>query len=227
MTEPTNLLAIDTSSSTLRVAVTFGGDRLVKSENEIEKSHGQLIMKQIDDLMRSAGLTQSDLHGLVVCLGPGSFTGLRIGLAVAKGIATALEIDVVGVNLFEVAEHRLRSQAEDIRLLFPYRRGEFIAATVRNGEIPQDMVETITEAQLTDKLNGQQVRLVGMNAAHLGPAADVAAEIEILEYDAADLIAIGHDRLTRSGGDNLETLEPCYLKKSQAEIKFDERQRDQ
>ena len=55
------------------------------SAEEVEKSHGQLIIKKIGELFSSAGFQMESLDGIVVCTGPGSFTGLRIGIATAKG----------------------------------------------------------------------------------------------------------------------------------------------
>jgi len=107
---PQSVLAIDSSTHILKLALSFGDDRLVQISEEVEKSHGQIIVKKINELFQSAGLNKSMLRAIVVATGPGSFTGLRIGLATAKGIATALNIPVAGVGVFEVAVYKLRDE---------------------------------------------------------------------------------------------------------------------
>ena len=68
-------------------------------------------------------MARDKIEGLVVCAGPGSFTGLRIGLAVAKGIATALEIPIAAVSLFEIAAAKLEAGGEIVQVLVPFKRG--------------------------------------------------------------------------------------------------------
>src|SRR5574341_1324197 len=102
-----NILAIDCATSEMKLGLKFGGDRLVKSAVAAEQSHSAQIIKGIAALMASAKCKVTELDAIVVATGPGSFTGLRIGLACAKGMAVALNIPVVGVSLFEVAGYKL------------------------------------------------------------------------------------------------------------------------
>ena len=69
-----NILAIDASSDRLKLAVMFAGDRLVKAESEEERSHGQVIIKRIADLMQAAGIDKKRLDAIAITTGPGSFT---------------------------------------------------------------------------------------------------------------------------------------------------------
>ena len=94
-----NILAIDCSGKELNLGLRFGHDRTVKLSIEAGRSHGQLIIEKISELLNSAEIKVKQLRALVVSTGPGSFTGLRIALAAAKGMATALNIPAVGVSL--------------------------------------------------------------------------------------------------------------------------------
>ena len=64
-----NTLAIDTATMHLRLALSFGGDRQIKSDNLMDRTHGQVLFKKIDELFQSAGLDQQALKALVVCIG--------------------------------------------------------------------------------------------------------------------------------------------------------------
>lgn len=92
-------LALDTATRHPTLALV-GADGGVVGERQwlSEHRHGEQLLQQLDDLLAAAGATPSDLSGVIVAIGPGSFTGLRIGLATAKTIAYSLSIPIVGVS---------------------------------------------------------------------------------------------------------------------------------
>ncbi len=220
-----NVLAIDTSSPQLKLGLSFGRDRMVKSSEEIEKSHGHLIIKKISELFHSAGLNKHDLQAIVVCTGPGSFTGLRIGLAAAKGIAVALNIPVAGVNLFEVGAHKLRGLNRKVHVVIGLNRDECFVAPVENGCYQESAVSVVAYSNLLslvgeDWVAGLRIELSGLFP-QLGKV-DASAQ---LAYDASDLLKLGVGKLTSGRSDDLAHLEPLYLQKSQAELRYEQRQR--
>jgi len=85
------LLAIDTAASILSVAVS-NGDEILSAETEAGTSHSELVMDLIDSLVKKARIKPKDLNGILCMGGPGSFTGLRIGYSIAKGLALSLSI---------------------------------------------------------------------------------------------------------------------------------------
>lgn len=222
MTDKTSksILAIDSSSSFLRLAVRFGDDRLIKSSEEVDRSHGQMIMRKIATLMESAGAAPESLSGIVVCTGPGSFTGLRVGIAVAKGMAVALEIPVVSVALFDVAATRLADSHTSIQVLVLQRRGEYLAATISNGQFDLEQVTNLTAADIVARADQESFATIGPVEPSL--TQQMGTALHTIEYDASDLLHVGEPRLI-TGGDAIDTLEPLYFGKSQAEIKFDQR----
>ncbi len=93
------ILALDTATRHPTLALV-GADGGIVGERQwqSEHRHGEQLLQQLDDLLAAAGATPSDLGGVIVAIGPGSFTGLRIGLATAKTIAYSLAIPIVGVS---------------------------------------------------------------------------------------------------------------------------------
>ncbi|UCD63184.1 MAG: tRNA (adenosine(37)-N6)-threonylcarbamoyltransferase complex dimerization subunit type 1 TsaB [Candidatus Zixiibacteriota bacterium] len=220
-----NLLAIDTSSRRLLLGLSFGGDRLVKSDEAVEQSHGQLLIKKIAALFSSAGLGPGDLDGIVACTGPGSFTGLRIGLAAAKGMAVATAIDVVGVSLFETAAHRLSDVDGTVIVVVPLRRGEYAVGQVGGGRHLEENLRVASDGELEELLAGSRVATYHMSL-ESGLAKAVRDDLSSkARFDAADLIAVGREKLLLGKADELTALEPLYIQKSQAEIKFERRKR--
>ncbi len=220
-----NILAIDTSSSDLKLGLMFGGDRMVKSSNRVEKSHGQQIIKRIGELFQSAGLQTTDLHALVVCTGPGSFTGLRIGLAAAKGMAVALDIPLVGVPLFEIAAYKLRNIKELVYVVLAFNREECFVAPVRQGEVKKEDIALVPYRDLAKVVGDNRIAGMGVDVKALVPEAGSVDMSERLRYDATELLDIGRMKLEEGIRDDIAQLEPLYLRKSQAELRFEQRQR--
>jgi tRNA threonylcarbamoyl adenosine modification protein YeaZ len=193
----------------------------------VERSHGRVIMKKIDDLLGSAGLQKKEIEALVVGLGPGSFTGLRIGLAVAKGMAVALKIPLVGVSLFELAAHRFRNDSEPVKLLIPFRRDELVAALICKGRWDQGSVSIVSTKELLE--HKDDCRLVGIDFqselrfSHV----DELPKVERTEFDAAELLHLGELKLSEGQAGDPAELEPLYMGKSQAELRFERRRKEE
>ena len=219
-----NLLAIDTATKRLHLALMFGGDRVVKTVDAVTKSHGQILMARIQSLCDSAALRPNQLHGLIVGVGPGSFTGLRIGLAAAKGLAVAAEIPLLGVGLFELAAYKMAAAGLSGAVIVPSRKGEYYFATVENSSAPFE-VAVVAEAELPGLADGRTVYGMGFDpATQLGEVGELSLGGE-LEYDGADLLYLGRERLVGGESSDLNTLEPLYFQKAIAEVRFDERHR--
>jgi tRNA threonylcarbamoyladenosine biosynthesis protein TsaB len=217
-----NILAIDTSGKNLKLALSFGGDRLVKSDELMEQSHGQLLIKKIGELFQSAGLGREELDAIIVCTGPGSFTGLRIGLAAAKGMAVALDIPVVPVSLFEIAAGKLASVEGDVSVVVPLKRDEYFVSEVNGGQHAADIRVVGNDGlRLLAEKNSVAALHLDLSAAVSGAIANDFSDA--VGYDAADLIYIGTSKLDSGYAGDLSTLEPLYIQKSQAEIRFDQR----
>jgi len=220
--EPVNILAIDTATRRLNLALLYGGDRSIKSGDVVPRTHGQILMKKIDDLFLTAALAVTDLQAVVVSLGPGSFTGLRIGLAAAKGIAVARDIPLIGVTLFEVAAPYLQRQPTPTHLLIPSRKGEFYLGTYSGPRTAEPEVGVIAEGDLAAAVGHDQVYLIGHDPQSLAVEV-LRTTARKLDYDASDVLRVGVDKLTRGERADLAGLEPVYFQKAIAEIRFDQR----
>jgi tRNA threonylcarbamoyladenosine biosynthesis protein TsaB len=96
------ILAIDTSSRTLGLGLHAGDQVLAESLWQGDRHHTVELGPQIALLLRRSGCALDDLDAIAVALGPGSYTGLRIGMALAKGLAMARGLDLVGVSTFDI-----------------------------------------------------------------------------------------------------------------------------
>lgn len=221
MTTEDNILVIDSSGPLLRLGLSFGGDRLVKSEQAVEQSHGRIIMKKIGELFESADLARTELRAICVCTGPGSFTGLRIGLAAAKGMAVALGIGVVGVSLYEVAAYKLRESVRKVSVLVPLTRDDVFLGEVYAGKLSGDGIRVVRNRDVAEAVGGNPVAGYQVDLAARFPGLPGADLSERAAYDVADLLWLGRAKRDSGCVDDLESLEPLYVQKSQAEIKYE------
>lgn len=95
------LLAIETSDSICSACVYFSVEKFFSSKLVLKHSHAEKLFEVINSVLEMASITQNELKCIAVSNGPGSFTGLRIGMSAAKGIAQALSIPIIPVPTFE------------------------------------------------------------------------------------------------------------------------------
>ncbi|MEO1141256.1 MAG: tRNA (adenosine(37)-N6)-threonylcarbamoyltransferase complex dimerization subunit type 1 TsaB [Pseudomonadota bacterium] len=100
------LLGIDTSAHLCAVCVYDATEQKVYAEqtSDIGRGHAELLFDQIEACLKASGLEYSDISRVGVTIGPGSFTGVRVGLAAARGLGLSLNVDVVGVSTLDAGE---------------------------------------------------------------------------------------------------------------------------
>ena len=123
------ILAIETSSRRGSVALLDGDQLIASLEHEQPNSHAELLLPLIERLLAEAGWPKSSLDRLGTGVGPGSFTGLRAGIALAEGLSVGLNLPLVGVgSLLAMAHGALREHAGPCCALLDARRSELFAA---------------------------------------------------------------------------------------------------
>lgn len=118
-----NVLAIDTSNQAMGVALLKDDEIIGEMVTNIAKNHSVRLMPAVEKLMTEVSLTPDQLDKIVVAKGPGSYTGVRIGLSIAKSMAWALGIPVVGVSSLEVLAYQGRFFDGYVFPFFDARRG--------------------------------------------------------------------------------------------------------
>ena len=95
-------LAIDTAGTFCSVALAGNKQSLAKTSEDIGRGHAERLMPMIDSVLTAAGKSFNDLDRIGVATGPGSFTGVRIGISAARGLALALEVPAVGIGVLDI-----------------------------------------------------------------------------------------------------------------------------
>jgi len=125
-----NLLAIDSAGSSLSVAVSRGED-IFFTQTEAGMKHSELVMDMINEQTEKAGLKPCDLNGILCMGGPGSFTGLRIGFSIAKGLALSLNIPFAAVPTLECIAYTVPGASVPV---IQARKDAFFFAAFKDGK---------------------------------------------------------------------------------------------
>ncbi|MFL5709774.1 MAG: tRNA (adenosine(37)-N6)-threonylcarbamoyltransferase complex dimerization subunit type 1 TsaB [Chloroflexota bacterium] len=198
---PDLLLAID--SATTRVVVALGerdGAIIDATDWPAGYRHGETLLPAIDDLLARTGTARARLAAIVVGTGPGAFTGLRVGIATAKGLAHGLGLPIIGVS---TAEALLAGTPRGSVLLLP--AGPSDRLVVRPG-MPATLVPAGTEPDLDPDES-----IVAVDLVDRAPSDEAARGETARAGLAGALLAIGADRLRAGSVDDLATLVPEYV----------------
>lgn len=219
-----HVLAIDTASRTCSVAVCRNDDILAEITDGSGETHSRHLMAMVDRaLSMSVGKLEA-IDGLAVNRGPGSFTGVRIGISTAKGLAAAAGRPLVGVSGLAVLAWQALPTPHVICPMLDARRQEVYCARYRfqDGRLVALTPETVCPPEAALKDAGTPVVLIGDGArayrdrlaALLGPHFDLAPAFQH-PIRAGVLAIIARPRLEQSEND-LETLVPQYIRPSYA-----------
>lgn len=216
----TTILAVSTSSPRGSIAV-IRGDRVLSSVTyEGGTAHAERLFAAIDAAMVEAGVTRADLGAIACDVGPGSFTGVRVGLAACQGIAVGLAVPVVGVGSLEAMAFAARGRegAHAVLAVLDARKDEVFAA-IHDGEgvavwgprhLPRDEVAVLATARAD---HAPAALIVGGVLAEM--PADVIAllgtPLRAPEVDLPDAVAIGRAAAIRLGRGPASAFDPALL----------------
>ncbi|HPJ00144.1 MAG TPA: tRNA (adenosine(37)-N6)-threonylcarbamoyltransferase complex dimerization subunit type 1 TsaB, partial [Enterococcus sp.] len=158
------ILAIDTSNQTMAVAVTDDNRLLGQLQTTVNKNHSKTLMPAIETLMKELELTPQELDRIVVAQGPGSYTGLRIGVTTAKTLANTLKTELVGISSLKTIAGNCYGRKEWIVPLFDARRQNVYAGVYQwqNGQLVNVLADRhIALTTLLAQLEGHEVYFVG------------------------------------------------------------------
>jgi tRNA threonylcarbamoyladenosine biosynthesis protein TsaB len=208
-----NILALDTCVDACSVALVDGERTLAWISEPMQRGHQERLAPMASEALTRARLAPAALDRIAVTVGPGSFTGLRVGLAFAKGLALALDRPCIGIGTLEA----LALGAGDgfVAACLDARRGRVYLQAFEAGRAvmaPDVLDIEVAAARIAELWNGGPARLVGSGApliAAVLPAADVEAEA------APDVRLVARLAATRTAGAGPR---PLYLRAPDAKV---------
>lgn len=225
------ILGLDSATNVASVAVVEDDKLLAEMIFNTSKTHSQRLMPMLAWMLNEAQLELKDLDGLAVAVGPGSFTGLRIGLATIKALAYVQGLPILAVPTLDGLAANLEGTEGLVCPILNARKGEVYAAVYRwNGSSQERMSGywALSPEKLIERLRSYQEQIT-----FLGDGVPVYGEQLLKELPQARLAACTHSlcragQIARLGLKKLQagevsdcfTLEPLYIRESEAEVKW-------
>jgi tRNA threonylcarbamoyladenosine biosynthesis protein TsaB len=218
----TLILCIETATPVCSVAIARGEKVIAKKETQQKNTHSSILTLFIRDLLMENNFSPGDLNAVAVSKGPGSYTGLRIGVSTAKGFCYGLDIPLISVNTLQSMASGMSGEMEhnpDYILYCPMidaRRMEVYSALFDStgNQVRKTLAEVITPESFRRFLNDHKVLFFGDGAAKCKEVIQHPNAVFNNDFlpSASHMASIAASRLLESKFENVAYFEPFYLK---------------
>ncbi len=224
------ILGIDTSTSCGSVGLYGDGKVVAEYLLNTSVTHSERLLKAIDLILKETNLSINDLDGFSISLGPGSFTGLRIGLSTVKGLAFASKKPVAGLSSLDVLASQISATPFLICPIIDARKKELYTAFYRhegtNSPKRLTSYEAISPESLINKIGektifiGDGVKAYGEYLLNRLKSLAIFPPSFLHIPHASEIARLGEELLLRGETLDISTLTPIYVRPSEAELKF-------
>lgn len=224
------ILGIDTSTKFCNLGLIEDEDILIEyTINGLKKKHSSILVPAIKNLLKTIDLKIEEINGIAVSVGPGSFTGLRIGLSVAKGLCYARSLPILGIPTLDAIAFLLKEIPYLICPVLESKKDEIYDVVFRGGDSLhrvmdykcEDIQSLLARLSLLEekiiflgdgikKYQDNIKEKIGKNALFIDSQLNLPV--------ASNVAFLGLDKLKKEEEDDVSTLSPFYLRKSEAEI---------
>lgn len=229
------MLVLGIESATAQVGCAIGGHEgvLASAHSSRAKRHAEILTPQIDFVRRQARVELSEISVVAVDLGPGLFTGLRVGIASAMAIAHALSVPMIGVSSLDLIAFPVRFTSRLIVAAIDARRGELFHAFYRS--VPGG-VQRVSDYKVSspDDLaseilaHSEDCLLVGDGAVRYREVFEGIGKVEIADFgfaypNAGSLVQLAHSQALREQWVRPWEISPMYLRKPDIDLNWSSR----
>lgn len=228
------ILGIDTSTMAASVAVIEDNQLVCEYTINTKKTHSQKLMPMIENMLKESDLNINDIDLIGICVGPGSFTGLRIGMATAKAIAHVNNIPIVGVTSLEMLAANMNLCDKKICSILDAQRNQVYTAKfeyIGNRLVQINDTDILEIDKLINEISSSEDDYILIGEA-VYKYEEKLKDIENISIPspshnvtkASSLCSIALEKYNQ--GENIEscyTINPMYIRKSQAEVQYDEK----
>ena len=228
------MLLLGVETSTPQTSVAIGSEQGVVASAMVARgaSHNEFLLAAIRFCLDEAGIGYRNLGGIAVSLGPGLFSGIRVGVATAKALAQTLSLPIVGMASLDLVAYDVRYSAKTICVLLDARRNEVFSAFYRSSpggiqRMTPFRVETPGQLAIGIASRPEEVLLVGNGALlyrevfeDLGTGVEFGTMSHAFPHAAA-LVELSIPRMVREDFDSPYDLRPLYLRHSARRIQWE------
>lgn len=227
------VLGIDTSTRCGSIGLIDGQEVISDYLLNIPVTHSERLLDAVEFVLREVRLPIQEVDGWAISLGPGSFTGLRIGVSTVKGLSFATQKPVAGVSSLDVLASQVSPTPYLICPILDARKGEIYTAFYRYDETnllkrcsdyqaikPEDLVNNIKEKVI---FIGEGVKTYGDYLGNFLTSFALFPNPSLQVPQGSVVARLGSKLLTKGDGLDLKTFTPIYVRVSEAEIKWQEK----
>lgn len=229
------VLGIEAATPVAAVALATEGKILAERVVNNRRTHSVNLLPMVRDVLADAGINKQDLNGISVSIGPGSFTGLRIGITTAKTLAQVLKVPLVGISTLEALAYQLFGHAGLVCPILNAKKEEVYAALYCSDNLkqvcllqpfatsPQGLIELLLAYNENVTFLGDGiVEYVDIIKQSMGDQARLAPDCTSFPRGAA-VAEMGLQQIKAGTVQDIVTLLPQYVREPEAEIKWRER----
>jgi len=219
------ILCIETATPVCSVALSKDGETISLKETARKNSHSEVVTLFIDDLLRENKIQYTDLNAVAASKGPGSYTGLRIGVSTAKGLCYALDIPLIAINTlrsmaYGMAKIYLKERKTSENILFcpmiDARRMEVYSAIYNkdNNEVRETKAEIIDKNSFSEYLEQNQMIFFGDGATKCKSIITHpnAVFYNDIHTSATNMLSLAEEKFQKQQFEDVAYFEPFYLK---------------
>ena len=230
------ILGIDTSTMAANVAVLEDDKLICEYTVNTKKTHSQKLMPMIENMLKLSDIEIKDINAIGICVGPGSFTGLRIGMATAKAMAHVNNIPLIGVNSLEVLGANMDICNKKVCSILDAQRNQVYTCKYIFEDNKSKALEEINIMPIDDLLEelastNEEWVIVGEAVYKYKEKIEAISNITISSPSnnitkASSLCVVAKDKFEQNiEVHNCYDINPMYIRKSQAEEQYEEKQK--
>ena len=220
------ILSIETSTTVCSVAITNGSNTVATQKLFLEKSHSNLLTIIIQNTLDQCSIGAEELDAIAVSEGPGSYTGLRIGVSTAKGLCYTLEKPLISIRTLEAMAYEVNKFNSEEALLVPMldaRRMEVYTATYDSGMelLSKTNAKILDDSSFAETLKENRVLFFGDGSDKFKPLVESQKNIRFIPEITPSAWAVGQlasQKLLSKDFEDVAYFEPFYLKEFRATV---------
>jgi len=227
------ILGIETSTKTCSVALIDGKKLGDEISLHLGLSHSERVIPLLDEILKRNGMAIKDIDGIAVSIGPGSFTGIRVGVSTARGLAQSLNIPLVGIPSLDGLAFGMETSGELVCPIIDALRREIYTALYdgRKRLTPyqligiEDWLKILKDKEETILFLGEAVDLYENLIKNFLKKKAKIVKKERRYVSAARVAQLGLEKLVSGEGKKYDQVFPLYIRRAEAEVKWEEKQR--
>ena len=218
------ILNIESSTTNCSVSLANNGELIsIRELNEKNYSHSTKLHSFIEEVLKNSNITVNKLSAIAVSSGPGSYTGLRIGVSAAKGLCYALQIPLISVPTLQVLARQLNIQREDLIIPVMDARRDEVYSAVYNSEyelVRNIFPEIIDSESFIELAKDNKLYFIGNGQEKCERLIRKNSNLIFSNYDtfpsSKEMVLISYEKFKKSKFEDVAYFEPDYLKKFKA-----------